>query len=168
MERQPAHAPCQKAAGHVAGHEKSLCGRRVRGADPRQGNPHRAGQRIAFRQQDPQGRIAALERRRRAAQVPHARKCSRLLPLHRRRVRLQARERRPDAHVCRRGRCLPHEQALSQGLRRHAGQALVHGFRFGHALWMRPGPASRHLWQDRQLGCVYRHARRPQGVVFRL
>ena len=35
------------------------------------------------------------------------------LPVHRRRVRVQARERGPDAHVRRRGRRLPHQHAAS-------------------------------------------------------
>jgi methylmalonyl-CoA mutase len=43
LEGRPAHAARPQAAGDVAGHEEGLCRRRVRGEDPRQGNPHRPG-----------------------------------------------------------------------------------------------------------------------------
>ncbi len=90
------------------------------------------------------------------------------LPVHRRRVRLQARERGPDAHVRRRGRRLPHQPPLQATLRGHAGQAPVHRVRLGHALRLRPGRAPRHLRQGRQLGRVDRHARRHEGALRRL
>jgi hypothetical protein len=91
LEGRRAHRHRQEAARHVAEDMKSLRGRRVRGEDPRQGNPHRPHLRVAVRQQDPQGGPAALRGRRRTAQVPDEGKRPRLLPLHRRRVRLQAR-----------------------------------------------------------------------------
>ena len=69
-------------------------------------------QHIAVGQQDPQGRAAALRGPRRIAALDAARKRPRQLPLHRRRVRVQARERGPDAHVRGRGRPVPHQQAL--------------------------------------------------------
>jgi methylmalonyl-CoA mutase len=45
----------QEAARHVAEDRRAVRGRRIRGEDPRQGNPHRPHLRVAVRQQDPQG-----------------------------------------------------------------------------------------------------------------
>jgi hypothetical protein len=81
----------QKAPRHVAEDRRALRGRRVRREDPRQGNPHRPHLRVAVRQQDPQGCPADLRGRRRDPALPDEGKRPRLLPLHRRRVRLQAR-----------------------------------------------------------------------------
>jgi hypothetical protein len=85
------------------------------------------------------------------AEVAAARQRARQLPLHRRHLRLQARERGPDAHVRRRGRRLPHQPALQAAERRHAGQAAEHRLRQRHAVRQRPRPAARHLRQGRQL-----------------
>ena len=66
-------------------------------------------------------------------------------PVHRRHLRVQARGRRPDAHVRRRRRRLPHQPALQAAVRRHAGQAPVDRLRLGHAVRQRPatcGPTS--------------------------
>ena len=90
------------------------------------------------------------------------------LPVHRRRVRVQARERGPDAHVRRRRRPVPHQQALPSARRRHAGEAAVDRVRLGHAVRQRSRPAARHLRQGRQLRRVDRHARRHEGAVLGL
>ena len=52
----------EEAAGHVARHAAGLRRRRVRGEDPRQGDPHRAHPHHAVGQQDPQGGAAAATR----------------------------------------------------------------------------------------------------------
>ena len=54
-----ASTPREEAAGDVAGDAEGLRRRRVRGEDPRQGNPHRADPHHAVGQQDPQGGAAA-------------------------------------------------------------------------------------------------------------
>ena len=51
-----------QAAGAVAGDAQGLCRRRIRGEDPRQGDPHRAGHEVAQRHADPQGVAAASTR----------------------------------------------------------------------------------------------------------
>ena len=89
-------------------------------------------------------------------------------PVHGGRVRVQARERGPDADVRRRRRRVPHEQALPPAGRRHAGEAALHRVRFGHALRQRPRPAAGHLRQGRQLRRVDRDARRHEGAVLGL
>ena len=53
---------------------------------------------------------------------------ARQLPLHRRHLCLQARGRGPDPHVCRRGRRLSHQHALSAAELGHGRQALVDRF----------------------------------------
>ena len=108
-----------QAAGDVAGHAKGLCRRRVRGEDPRQGDPHPAHPHHAVGQQDPQGGAAELRVPRRDPEVAAAGQRAGQLPLHRRHLRLQARERGSDAHVRRRRRCLPHQPALQAAERRH-------------------------------------------------
>jgi methylmalonyl-CoA mutase len=50
----------RQAAGAVARDAEGLCRRRVRGEDPRQGDPHRPGPHHAVGQQDPQGGPARL------------------------------------------------------------------------------------------------------------
>jgi len=44
------------------------------------------------------------------------------------------REAKTDAHVRRRGRCLPHQPAFQTSVRGHAGAPPVHRLRFGDAL----------------------------------
>ena len=95
------------------------------------------------------------------AALPDEGERPRFISLHRRRFRLQARERRPDPHVRRRRRCLPHQPPLQARFRRHAGQAPVHRLRLRHAVRLRPRRAPGHLRQDRQLRRLDRHARRP-------
>ena len=124
---------------------------------------------VAVRHQGAQGRAAA---RTRTTARSCAGSCSEnvpgQLPVHRRRVRVQARERGPDAHVRRRGRRVPHQPALPPARRRHAGQAAVDRVRLGHALRQRSRPAARHLRQGRQLRRVDRDARRHEGAVLGL
>ena len=67
---------------------------------------------------DPQGRAAQVRGPRRDPEVVDAGERARLLPLRRRRVCLQARERGPDPHVRRRGRPVPHQHAASTCCRR--------------------------------------------------
>jgi methylmalonyl-CoA mutase len=72
--------------------------------------------------------LPTYQGRRRSAALPDEGERSGLLPLHRRRLRLQARERGSDAHVRWRRRRFPHQPALQEGLRRHARQALSTAF----------------------------------------
>ena len=166
--RSEARRTQPEAARDVAADAAGLRRRRVRREDPRPRSPHQAHAHVAVRQQDPQGGAAALRGPRRTAALAAARECPRQLPVHGRRVRLQARERRPDAHVRRRGRPVPHQQALQAAVRRHAGQAAVDRLRQRDALRQRPGGAARHLRQGRQQRRVDRHARRPEGAVLGL
>jgi methylmalonyl-CoA mutase len=53
--------PRRKAAGPVARDAEGLCRRRVRGEDPRQGNPHRADHKISQRHHHPQGGLPQYE-----------------------------------------------------------------------------------------------------------
>ena len=69
--------------------------------------------------------LPKLRRPRRAAALAAAGKRSGQFPVHRRRVRVQARERRSDAHVRRRRRSVQDQHALQAAERRHAGQAAV-------------------------------------------
>ena len=123
---------------------------------------------VAVRHQDPQGRAAAVRGRRRDPALAAAGERAGQLPVHRRRVRVQARERGPDADVRRRGRRVPHQPALPPARRRHAGEAAVHRVRLGHALRQRPRPPARHLRQGRQLRRVDRDARRHEGALLGL
>ena len=116
----------------------------------------------------PQGRATEVRGRGRDPALADDGERARQLPVHRRRVRVQTRERGPDPHVRRRGRRVPHQQALPAALREHAGQAAVDRLRLGDAVRLRPGRASRHLRQGRQLRRVDRHARRHEGALFRL
>ncbi len=77
--------------------------RRIRGEDPRQGDPHPTGDHHFVGQQDSQGGAAGLRRPRRTAEVADARQRAGQLSVHGGRVCLQARERRPHPYVRRRG-----------------------------------------------------------------
>ena len=76
-------------------------------------DPHLARPHDAVRQQDPEGRAAGVRGPRRDPQVAAARQRAGLVPVHRRHVRVQARERGPDADVRRRGRRLQDQHAAS-------------------------------------------------------
>ncbi len=93
----------QETARHVAGHGQGVFRRRIRGSHPRQGDSHPSRFRIAVRHQDPQGDPAEIHGRRRDAALPDEGERPRFLPLHCRRLRLQARGRGSDADVRRRG-----------------------------------------------------------------
>ena len=67
----------------------------------------------ALRHQDAEGRAAGVRGPRRDPQVAAARQRAGRVPLHRRHVRVQARERGPDADVRRRGRRLQDQHAAS-------------------------------------------------------
>ncbi len=58
--------------------------------DPRQGDPHRPDDDHAVRHQDPQGRAAEVRGRRRGPEMADARERAGLVPVHRRRLRVQA------------------------------------------------------------------------------
>jgi methylmalonyl-CoA mutase len=67
---------------------------------------------VAVGHHHPQGGTAAVRGPRRNPQMADAGQRTRQLPLHRRHLRLQARERRSDPHVCRRRRPVPHQPPL--------------------------------------------------------
>ncbi len=81
-------------------------------------DPHAARSHDPLGHQDAEGRAAGLRGRRRDPQVAAARQRAGLLPVHRGHVRLQARERGPDADVRRRGRRLPDQHPLQAALGR--------------------------------------------------
>ena len=92
---------------------KAYSGRRARGEGPRQGAAHRAHARLRSPARSvPKVALPKYRGPRRAAALAPAREPARRVPVHRRRVPLQARERGPDAHVRRRGRSVPHQPAL--------------------------------------------------------
>ena len=93
---------------------------------------------------------------------------ARPLPVHGRRVPVQARGRGPGPDVRRRGRRRPHQPALPPARRGPARDPPVDRVRLGHALRLRPRRAPRHLRQGRQLGRVDRHPRRHEGAVRRV
>ncbi len=146
--------------------QKAYARRRVRGEDPRQGDPHRADPHLAVgHARSARWRCRAYEDHGELLKWLLLENVPGCVPVHRRRVRVQARGRRPDAHVRRRRRSVPHQPPLQAALRGHAGQAPVDRVRLGDALRPRPRPAPRHLRQGRQLGRVDRHARRHEGAV---
>ncbi len=106
--------------------------------------------------------------RRRNAQMADAGKPAGLFSLHRGRVCVQARERRPDPHVRRRRRSVPHQRALQIPVPGHAGQAPVDRVRLGDALWIRSARTPGYLRQSRQFRSVDRNAGRYEGLVFRI
>ena len=135
---------------------------------PRQGDPQRPDAGVAVGQQDPPRLAAPLPRPRRARQLPAPREPPRLLPLHRRRLPVQARGRGPGPHVRRRGRPVPHQPPLQAALRGPARHPPVDGLRLRHPLRPRPRPAPRRLRQGRHLRRLRRHARRHEGALRRL
>ncbi len=77
---------------------------------------------------------------------------ARLLPLHRGRLPVQARQRGPGAHVRRRGRPGPHQPPLQDPLRGQRRHPPVDRVRLRHPLRPRPRPAPRRLRQGRHVG----------------
>ena len=124
--------------------------------------------RVAVRQPDPAGLAAGVRRPRRAREVLAPREPPRPLPLHRRRLPVQARERGPGPDVRRRGRPGPHQPPVQGALRGTARRPAQHGVRLGHALRPRPRRAARHLRQGRHLRRQRRDARRHEGALRRV
>ncbi|CAA9371721.1 MAG: B12 binding domain / kinase domain / Methylmalonyl-CoA mutase, partial [uncultured Nocardioides sp.] len=152
----------------LAGRGRVLLRRRAGRAGPRPRDHHEADPRVAERHQDPPGLAAAVHRPRRAGAVLAPREPARLLPLHRGRLPVQARQRGPRPHVRRRGRPGADQPALQDPLRRQRRHPPVHGVRLRHALRPRPRPAPRRLRQGRDLGRLRRDARRHVGALRRL
>ncbi len=92
---------------------------------------------------------------------------ARALPVHGRRVPVQARQRGPGAHVRRRGRPCAHQPALPSPGQWPAFHAAVDRLRLGHPLRMRPRPAARRLRQGRNIGCIRGDPRRHEGSLRR-
>ena len=159
-------SPKQLAAWPVG--RRVLLRRRAGRHDPRQGDPQRPDPGVAVRQQDPSGLAAPLPRPRRARRVPAPREPARLLPLHRRRLPVQARGRGPGPDVRRRGRPVPHQPPVQAALRGPARHPPVDGLRLGDALRPRPRPAPRRLRQGRHVRRLGRDARRHEGALRRL
>ena len=135
----------KELAGDLAGHGEDAMQRdefvtKVRGrehARPRSPTPLCPGTKSA---RSPLPRFA---RSRRHPALAAARERARRFSLHGRRIRVQARERGPDADVRRRGRCLPHQSSVPPSVAGHAGQTAVHRLRLGHALRLRSRRAAR-------------------------
>ena len=119
-------------------------------------------------QPDAAGGAAAVHRPRGAAAVPAAGEPAGLLPVHRRRVPVQARGRGPGADVRRGGRPVPHQPPVQAARRRAAGHPAVHRVRLGHPVRRATRRAPRHLRQGRHLGRLDRHAGRHEGAVRRV
>ena len=166
-QRQLPHEVADQIA-KLARRRRVLLRRRAGREGPRQGDPHQADARVAVRQQDPPRRPPPVHRPRRAGEVLAQREPPRLLPLHRRRLPVQARRRGPGPDVRRRGRPVPHQPPLQDPQPRGRGHAPVDRLRLGDALRPRPRPAPRRLRQGRHLGCLRRDARRHEGAVRRL
>ena len=157
-----------RAARAVAVGGGVLLRRRAGREGPRQGDPHQADPGVAVGQQDPPRRAPPLDRPRRAAPLPASREPARPLPLHCRRVLVQARQRGPGPDVRRRGRPVPHQPPVQDALRGPARDAPVDRVRLGHPLRPRPRPAPGHLREGRHLRRLRRHARRHEGALRRL
>ena len=155
-------------AGRLALRRRVLLRRRAGRHDPGQGDPQHPDPGVAVGQQDPPRLTAPLPRPRRARQLPAPREPPRLLPLHGRRLPVQARGGGPGAHVRGGGRPVPHQPSLQARLRGAAGHPPVDGLRLRDALRPRPRPAPRRLRQGRHLGRLRRHARRHEGPLRRL
>ena len=166
--RPPPRRTRTQAARRVAANRRRLFRRRTHHPHPRPRNPHGADRHDAFRLRSPQGRAAEIRRSRRNTALADARQSARLFSVHRGRVPIPPRERRPDAHVRRRRRSVPHQPPFQAALRRHAGQTPFDRVRFGHALRRRAARAPGHLRQGRQFGRFGRNARRHEGALRRL
>ena len=124
--------------------------------------------RVAVRQPDPARRAADVRRPRRAGAVLAPREPPGPLPVHRRRLPVQARERGPGADVRRRGRPGAHQPPVQAAVRGPAGDPAVDGVRLGDPLRPRPRRAARHLRQGRHVRRQRRDARRHEGALRRL
>ena len=162
-------ARVQEAPRRVAGDQAALRGREVPVPGARQGHRARSRLRVALAPAHPEGRrcpstrTGATSSRGSCARAPPG-----PVPVHRRRLPAQARERRSGAHVRRRGRARAHEQALPLRLARAPGEAPLDGVRLGHALRRGPRSPAGHLRQGRQLGRLDRQRRRREEALLRL
>ncbi len=141
------------------GREQARDGARVfvHGARPR--GARRQLLRVAEPHADPQARRAQSQGLGRDPRFPAERKSSRHLSVHRWRLSLSARRRRPDAHVRRRRRAGAHQPPLPLSRRGSRGHAPVHRFRLHHVVRRRSGHAARHLRPHGKFRRVHRHAR---------
>ena len=89
---------------------------------------------------------------------------ARLLPLHRRRLRLQARGRGPDRMFAGEGDAFRTNRRFKR-VRGMPAKRLSTAFDSVTSVRLRPGRAPGHLRQGRQLGRLDRHARRHEGAV---
>ena len=152
----------------LAGGRGVLLRRRAGVDGPRQGDPHQADPRVAVRQQDPARLAAPVHRPRRAGEVLAQREPARLLPLHRRRLPVQARRRGPGPDVRRRGRPVRTNRRFKMLSQRRRGDPPLDRVRLGDPLRPRPRPAPRRLRQGRHLRRLGRHARGHEGALRRL
>ncbi len=152
----------------VAFGRRVLLRRRAGRPHPRQGDPQRPDAGVVVGQQDPSCLAAPLSRPRRARQLPAPREPPGLLPLHRRRLPVQARGRGPRSHVRGGGGPVPHQPPVQAALRGPARHSPVDGVRLRDALRPRPRPAPRRLRQGRHVRRLRRDARRHEGALRRL
>ena len=160
--------PPLRLAPSMARASSPLCRLGIRLSGAWKGHSDSHHKQVALSPGHPQGRPSRTQRLARPRQMAPAGKPARLLPLHRRHLPLQARRRRPHAHVRGRRRSRAHQQALPLRLARHAGQALVHGLRFSHAVRPRPRPAPGHLRQGGQLRGEHLLPRRREEALQRV
>jgi methylmalonyl-CoA mutase len=131
-------------------------------------DPHRARAHHAVGHQDPQGGAAAVRGPRRDAEVADAGQRARQLPLHRRRVCLQARGEDPTRMFAGEGdafRTNRRFKLVSEGM---PAKRLSTAFDSVTLYGNDPDPAPRHLRQGGQQRREHRHAGRHEGAVRRL
>ena len=154
--------------GRPARPATSSAARRVAGpASPQLSGPDRPVRESLSGTLVPKLSLPRFDDARRARALAAQREPARPLPVHGRRVPVQARGRGPGAHVRRRGRPGAHQPPVQAAVRGPAGDPAVDRVRLGHAVRLRPGRAARHLRQGRQLRRVDRHPRRHEGAVRR-
>ena len=150
-----------RAAGTLRGGDPELRG-------PRAADPGRQPCRDAGRLEGAARRSAGDRRVGSRTALPATRERARRIPVHRRRVPVQARGRRADPDVRGRGHARANQPPLPSARGGAGDRAALDRLRQRHALWPRSAPATRHLGQGRQLRRVGLHGRRRQEALFGL
>ena len=167
--REAARPARAEAARHVAGDQGRLRRRRIRGEDPRQGDPHRAHHDVALRHARAEGRAAAVRGRRRdPALAARARTCPARFPFTAGVFAFKRENEDPTRMFAGEGdafRTNRRFHLLADGM---PAKRLSTAFDSVTLYGNDPGSAPRHLRQGRQLGRLDRHARRHEGALLGL